>query len=155
VPIPVVINGETFQYPEPNQLPGWGGQATDAFVALANVVNGVVGPYDILNTVSNIANNVTTPTLIPGLAFSPVVITGATVNYNVYRVTSTNEVVEQGLMLISYLPNSATWDIVTMSSQASNVVFSISPQGQVLYTDDNMPGSNYSGSITFRASALS
>lgn len=154
MPVSVTINGEVFSYPAPRDPPGWGNQATDSFVALTNVVNSVSGPNDILQTVSNIANNQVSPMNIVGLSFNPAVVKGARVDYNVYRVTSTSEVVEQGSMYLSYKPNAATWDLVTIGSQGSNIVFSITSLGQVQYTSNNMSGINYVGSITFRAIAL-
>lgn len=154
MPYAVVINGETFQYPAPGDVPGWGSQASDAFVAVTQVLNTLAGPSDILQTVATINNNQSSSGNIVGLAFNPAVVKGARVDYNVYRVTSTNEVVEQGTMWLSYKPNAATWDMVEQGSQAANIKFSITSQGQVQYTTDNMPGINYNGQIVFRAIAL-
>jgi hypothetical protein len=154
MPIPLIVNNETFEYPINRDPPGWGSEATAWAVAVTNELSGIIGPQDIPNTVAAIANNVVSPTSIPGLAFSTASVKGATVYYNIYRVTSTNEVVEQGIMLLSYLPNAMTWDLVVLSSRSSNVTLSITNTGQVQYVDDNMPGLNYSGSITFRAIGL-
>lgn len=154
MPVPLVVNNVVYQYPANRDVPGYGGEATAWAQAITNQLASVAGPADILNTVASISNNQTSPAIIPGLSFSTSVVLGAKVDYNVYRVTSTNEVVEQGMMLISYKPVAMTWDIVILSSQSSNVVFSISNTGQVQYTSDNMPGINYTGSITFRALGL-
>jgi hypothetical protein len=152
--VQVTINGEVFNYPANRDPAGWGGEATDAFVELANVVASVAGAQDILQTAANIANNQTSVANVVGLSFNPSLVRGARVDYNVYRVTSTNEVVEQASMYLSYKPNAALWDITTVGSQGANIVWSITSLGQVQYTSDNMPGSSYSGQITFRAIAL-
>lgn len=154
MPYPVTINGEVYQYPAPSDVPGWGPEASDAFLALATVVNSISGPQDITQTVANIANNQIAPANVVGLAFNPSIVRGARIDYNVYRVTSTSEVVEQGSMYISYKPNAALFDITTIGSQGANVVWSITSLGQVQFTSDNMSGTGYSGQITFRAIAL-
>lgn len=154
MPIPLVIANETYQYPINRDPAGWGTEASDWAQAVTDNLNSLSGPADILNTVANISNNITSPTLIPGLSFDSTVVKGAKVDYNVYRVTSTNEVVEQGIMLLSYKPNAMLWDLTLVSGQNSNVVFSITTSGQMQYTSDNMPGLNYSGEITFRGLGL-
>jgi hypothetical protein len=157
--IPLVVNGDVFQYPQNRDPAGWGPNATGWAQAVTTVLGSLNGPADILNTVATVANNQTTSLpniagIIPGLSFDPTIVKGARVDYNVYRNTSTNELVEQGIMLISYKPIAATWDLVIQSSQTANITFSISSTGQLYYTTDNMPGTNYSGTITFRAIAL-
>lgn len=153
MPTPVVISGQTYQYPAPRDVAGWGGAASDAFIALSTVVNSLSGPYDILNTPSNISNNQSSAANVVGLAFDTAHVKGARVDYNIYRVTSTSEVVEQGTIYLAYKPNAAQWDMVFIGAQAANVVLSITPAGQVQYTSNNMSGINYSGTITFRAVA--
>ena len=154
MPIPLIIQGATFQYPTARDPAGWGQQATAWSVAVTNQLAGLVGPADITTTVANIANNQTVPAAVAGLFFNSNTVVGATIFYNVYRVTSTNEVIEQGIMFLTYKPIAMTWDIAIVGVQNSNVIFSVAPNGQVMYTDDNMPGSNYNGSMTFRAFGL-
>jgi hypothetical protein len=157
MPTPLVVNQETYEYPVNRDPAGWGGEATGWAQAVTTVLGSLAGPNDILNTVANIANGQATPAVVPGLSFDTALVRGATVNYNVYRVTSApsaQEVVEQGIMLLSYLPNANTWDMVILSSRQSGVTFSISNAGQVMYTSSTLTGVNYNGSITFRAVGL-
>lgn len=155
--VPLIVNNETYQYPQNREVPGWGGEATEWAQAVTAVLGSLAAPNDILQTVANIAQTQTLPQpagIVAGLSFDPSVVRGARVDYNIYRVTSTNEEVEQGIMLISYKPVAMTWDLVIMSSQSSSVIFSISATGQLYYTSPAMPGINYNGSITFRAIAM-
>lgn len=153
-PIPLTIANETYEYPQNRDVSGWGAEATAWAVAVTANLGSLSGPADILNTVANIANNVTTPTIVPGLSFDTATVRGARVDYNIYRVTSTAEVVEQGMIFLSYKPNASTWDMFIIGSQNANTPLSITNTGQVEYTSDNMSGINYSGSITFRAIGL-
>lgn len=160
--IPLVVNNELFQYPTNRQIPGWGLEASAWAQAVTTVLGSLNGPQDILQTVSNISNNQVlsppaTAGLVAGLSFDPTQVRGAKVDYNVYRVTNgsgAQEFVEQGIMLISYKPVAATWDLVIMSSQSSGVTFTISATGQIYYTSTAMTGLNYNGSIVFRAIGL-
>jgi hypothetical protein len=160
--VPLVVNSELFQYPSNRQVPGWGGDATAWAQAVTTVLGSLAGPNDILQTEANIANGQSlampaTAGLVAGLSFDPTVVRGAKVDYNVYRLTTgsgAEELVEQGIMLISYKPVAMTWDLVIMSSQSSGVTFTISSTGQVYYTSTTMTGVNPTGSIVFRAIGL-
>jgi len=155
MPIPLVVNNSTFEYPVDNDSPGWGEEATGWAVAVTDVLGTLVGTGDILETVANIANNQTVPADVVGLSFDPTTVRGSITQYSVYRVTSTNEVVEVGQMYLSYKSVAQTWDLAIVNGQNANIVFTITPAGQIQYTTDNMPGTGYSGQMKFVAKALS
>ena len=159
MPVPLIVNNTTYEYPQNRDVPGWGSEATEWAQAVTLVLGSIAGPQDILNTVANISNNQVlappaTSGLVSGLSFDPTIVRGARVDYNVYRVTSAQELVEQGIMLITYKPVANTWDLVITSSQSAGITFTISSSGQIYYTTTNMSGINYNGSITFRAIAM-
>jgi hypothetical protein len=155
--IPLVVNGNTYLYPEDAQSPDWGEQATAWSVAVTGVLDEVQGTGDILQTVASIANNITSPANVIGLSFSPLQVRGAVVEYSVYRVTTGGgamEAVETGVMYPGYLSVANTWDMPVIGGQGAGIAFSITPAGQVTYTTTNFTGSGYSGTIHFRAKSL-
>lgn len=157
MPVPLVVNGNTYQYPADNDNADWGEQATAWAQAVTGVLQEVVGSGDITQTVSSIANNVSSPAAVTGLAFNPTLVQGAIVQYAVYRVTGgagAMEAVETGIMYPGYLPVAGTWDLPIAGGQGAGVTFTINTNGQVLYTSTNFTGSGYVGTITFRAQAL-
>jgi hypothetical protein len=155
MPTPLLVNNSVYQYPVDNDSPGWGEEATGWAVAVTDVLGTLVGTGDILETVANITNNQTSPADVVGLSFDPTTIRGSITQYSVYRVTSSSELVEVGQMYVSYKSVAATWDLVIVGGQGANIVFSITPGGQVQYTTDNMGGTGYSGQMKFVAKALS
>lgn len=152
--ISLVINGETFLYPENNESPSWGEEAAAWAVAVTDALSAVSGTGDILPTPAAIANNQASAANVTGLAFSSATTRGAIVEYSVYRVTSTNEVVETGQMYITYKSTAAEFGVTIVGSDTSGVTFTITNTGQVQYTSTNLAGSSYTGTIKFRARAI-
>jgi hypothetical protein len=159
MPTPLTVSGSTYQYPDNNDNAPWGEDATAWAVAVTGVLDQVVGTGDIPQTVATIANNMSSPTNIIGLAFSPITTRGAIIYYSLYRFSTgsgATEAVETGQMFVSYMTNSNTWDLaISAGNQGqAGVIFSISPNGQVQYTSTNFAGTTPTGIITFKAAAL-
>lgn len=152
--ISLTVNGETFLYPENNESPSWGEEASAWAVAVTAVLGTVSGPGDIVLTSAPIANNVSSPASVSNLAFSSATVRGAIVEYDVYRTSTLQELVECGTMYITYKSTAAEFGITTVGSDSSGVSFTINNSGQVLYTSSNMTGTSYSGTMKFRARAI-
>lgn len=154
---PLVVAGNTYLYPENDDNSPWGEDATAWAVAVTGVLGEVQGTGDIQQSVATIANNISSPTNVIGLSFSPVTVRGAIVEYTVYRNTTSagaTEAVEVGTMYPGYKNVANNWDMPIVGGGGSGVIFSITSSGQIQYTSTNFTGSSYSGIIHFRARAL-
>ncbi len=154
---PLLVNGNTYNYPLNNDNAPWGEDSTAWSVAVTEVLNSVVGTGDIVPTVALIVNNQVSPANITGLIFSPTIIRGAIVEYVVYRNSTgsgATEAVEVGTMYVSYKSVATQWDVAVIGGQGASVTFSITNAGQIQYTSSNFTGSTYSGTIKFRARAF-
>lgn len=156
--IPIVINNKTFNYPTNNEDPGWGQDASDAFVEVASVLNTILAPGDILETTFNINDNTSISTQVQGLAFDPSLSRSASIVYSIYR-TSTNTPsgnAETGEISIIY-DNSATvgnkWKMAQIKNGEAGVALSISDLGQFSYTSSqiNLGAGGYVGIMKFSA----
>ena len=154
MPIPLIVNNTTFQYPADRDSPGWGEEATGWASEVTTVLNTLIGTGDILETVANIANNQTISADVIGLSFDPTTVRGAIAQYSIYRVSSTTELVEVGQIFLSYKSVAATWDMTIIGSSGANTPLTITSLGQIQYTTNNMSGTGYSGLIKFVAKAL-
>lgn len=155
--IQLIVNGETFNYPQNRDNPGWGPDATDWATAVTNVLQSLAGTGDILQTPANINNNQVVAASIPGLSFDPTQVRAAIVEYSVYRVTTgvgATELVESGSMYPAFKNVAGVWDMPIVGGQGAGIQFTILPSGQIMYTSSNISGSNYSGLIKFRARAF-
>lgn len=154
---PLVVNGQTYNYPENRDSPSWGEEATAWASAVTGVLVGVISSGDIAPTTATIANNQVVAANVTGLSFDTSTVRGAFVEYSVYRVTTSvgaTEVVETGTIYLAYKSTANVWDIATVGTAGAGVTFSITAAGQVKYTSTNMTGSTYSGTIKFRARAI-
>lgn len=152
--IPLVVSNATYNFPANRDSPGWGEDVTAWAQAVTTAISTVTGNGDIAQTSAIINNNQVAATNVVGLAFDTSVVRGAVIDYSVYRVTTTVEVVETGTMYLSYKSTAAVWEMAVIGSSGSNVTFSVTNLGQIQYTSDSMAGASYSGIIRFRARAL-
>lgn len=151
--VTVVINNNSYQYPTAGDDPGWGGQASDAFVEVTEVLNSLIGPNDILQTNFNIANNQTSVADVTGLIFNGAQVRKATINYSVSRLSATNPSgkTEGGTIVLVYDGAAGTpWSIGQgLIVGNSGVNFSVTNSGQIQYTSTDIGSSGYSGVMSF------
>lgn len=160
-PVPLVINGTTYQYPVPGEDAQWGAEATDWAKAVTNVLTTLISPGDILTTVFTINNNISIATNINGLIFDSGTVRAANISYVIYRISNTNisQQTETGtiyLTLDDSAPIGEKWTLAQSSSGTNaGVVFYIDDAtGQVQYTSNDIGSLGYVGSITFSAKVL-
>lgn len=154
----VIINNKSFNYPDDGSDPSWGQDATDAFVEVADVLNTILSPGDILETTFNINDNTSISATIQGLAFDPSLNRSANIAYSIYR-TSTDTPsgnAETGEISIIYDNNASMgnkWQISQTKNGEAGVVLSISDLGQFSYTSNqiNLGAGGYVGIMKFSA----
>jgi hypothetical protein len=94
-----------------------------------------------------IANN-TGPATVTGLIFNSTNIASARVLYHLERRTDTQDVTEHGELHIAFDNENTAWSVVNVShGDDAEVVFSITPSGQVEYTSNDLTGATYSGKL--------
>lgn len=156
MPIPLTINGVTYNYPVNGENPEWGNDATDWAQAVTEVINLFVGPGDILDTPGVIDNNISTPTNVNFLLFDTGTVRAANVDYSVFRTSDANPsgYAESGTIFIVFDDSLNQWQLSQRTVGNSGVVFNITNAGQFQYTSTDIGSANYNGVIRFRAKAL-
>lgn len=155
----LVVNNNTFSYPDSGDDPGWGGEATAWAVEVTRVINNLSGPDDILQSTATINNNVTVAASVTGLLFDPTSVRSAIVEYSIYRRTDTavSGLSEHGELVLLYDNDAPTdkWKITRQTNSDAGIEFDINQAtGQITYTSTDVAGANYSGIMKFRARTL-
>ena len=109
MPLPLVVNGTTFLYPNSGEDPGvYGEEATAWAEEVTTVLGSVVGPGDILQTNFNLDNNQTASFAdITGFIFDSNVIKGVTCSYRIERTNATSYLVEKGTLEAVFNPETS------------------------------------------------
>ena len=160
MPTPIVIAGTTYQYPVPGESPNWGEEATAAIVAIAEALNTLLAPGDILTTEFALDNNISVPTNINGLLFDSGTTRAANVSYSIYRTSDTTPAgnVETGTILLTFDDSAASgqkWQMTQVKNGGAGVDLSIGDNGQLQYISTDIGAVGYSGVIKFSAKTLS
>lgn len=161
MPQTLIVNNISFEYPIPGDEPGWGQAASDWAAEVTDVLNDLLGPNDIIQTSFTIQNNIASPTDVAGLSFNTGQVRAANIQYSVYRITDSNTsgFAESGMISIVYDNSASPGNKWSMASGPTNglsgVTFSITDAGQFQYTSTNLTGTNYVGTMRFRAQTLS
>lgn len=105
-----------------------------------------------------IENNKASATNIDGLIFDSSKVSQVFIDYVIQRITTTNELVESGILRAVYLPTSLTWSLVTVGTtgpSVSGVAFTIDATGRIKYTSTNVAGTPVTSTLSIRARTLS
>ena len=158
--ISITINNKTFNIPVAGEDPGWGEDTTAWIREISTVVNSLFGTGDLVESSANIANNQASAQPITGLAFDPGTVRAAVVEYSVYRISDSENSgnTESGTIILGYDNNAAPgsqWIIARDYAGESGIDIDITDAGQLTYTSDDIGAANYTGTIKFRARALS
>lgn len=79
----------------------------------------------------NLLNNISNPKKIGGLVFDKDAVRSVILEYLIQRITSTTELIESGILILSYKPTSKEWRITSVSSNTpddSGLDFNIIPE---------------------------
>lgn len=158
--ISLTINNKTFNIPVAGEDPGWGEDTTGWIREVNKVVNSLFGPGDILETTFNVANNVSSSADIVGLAFNPSTIRAAHIEYSIYRISDseTSGNAETGEIKLIYDDNASSgnkWSFSQEYTGDAGVTFDITDTGQLTYTSTDIGATGYTGTMKFKATALS
>jgi hypothetical protein len=147
----VIINNTPYEIPENGQDPGWGSGATDYLVEIANVLNSLQGPGDILETVVNIPDGAASDEVL-GLVFDSNFVKSAIIEYNITNGGNVNDRVETGTITLLRDDNDGEWQMIQETSGEALVSFSINnTTGQVSYTSIDI---GFPKTLKFKARTL-
>ena len=156
------INGKVFQYPDPGQEPGYGGEATGWSKEVTSALDNFSGLGVIQETQAIIENSVleVNKKSVAGLIFNNTLTQSAKIQYRISRETAlTGKTVETGEFDVLYTPNDPLnkWKITRTinSGDLALVYFDIDNAGQVKYwatarLTDVINDSGYVGIIRFK-----
>ena len=147
----LIIGTEEFEFPEEGDNPSWGEQVSDWAEAVSDALQNVQAPNDVLRTSANIANNVTTPTNIPGFSFDTSEVVSINADYIIRRTTNSPTQILQESGYIEGNFDGTNWTISRRFNGDAAVELDITPAGQIQYTSSDLAGAGYSGFIIFRA----
>lgn len=129
--------------------------ASGWFNTLRTWILELVGGGSIGETSFTIANAQASVANVTGLSFTAASYRSAEVEYEISRKTDTasSEVRSIGTLRLAYRAQSSAWEILgeNSSGDETGVTFSITAAGQVQYSSTNISGSNYAGTLKFRA----
>jgi hypothetical protein len=154
----LIVNNKTFNYPDPGEDVGWGGDASDWASEITEVINTILSPGDILLTTFDINDDTAVPTNIQGLAFDSSLARSAKIVYSVYR-TSTDtpsgnaETGEIDIIYDNEAPVTTKWKMTQNKNGDAGIVFSINDLGQFTYTTTqiDLGAGGYVGILKFSA----
>lgn len=157
----LIVNGTSYEYPDPGEDPNWGQGASDWADAVTTALNSLLGTGDILETTFSIDNNISVLTNVNGLQFDPGTIRAVNIDYSIYRTSDTTPSgnVETGTIYLIYDDSASVgskWNLSQrVDGPGAGVSFFITDAGQVQYTSTDIGSTGYSGEIHFRAKTLS
>lgn len=148
------VNNTIFEYPQQGTGKGHGEDATgwaeEVTAALANFL----GPNDILLTTANLANDVSTPAVIPGLTFNTGQVQHTNVEFLIVRISGSpsTTLVESGKVYGNF--NGSDFRISVESvGDNTDIEIDVNASGQFTYTSSNLTD-HTSSIISFKASTI-
>lgn len=158
--VQITIAGTTYNYPTSGEDPNWAEDATAAIVAMAEAINTLLAPGDILQTSFAIDNNIAVATNINGLLFDSGTVRAANVSYAVYRTSTTNPSghAETGTIHLIFDDSAAVgekWKLTQNTDGDAGISFVMGDNGQMTYMTTDIGSVGYDGTIRFSAKTLS
>lgn len=147
----LTVGTETFEFPEESENGKYGEEVTDWASAVSSALTTVQQRNDIPGSTATILNNISSFTAIPGFSFDTSEVISINCEFIVTRSTTVPAVtlVSSGFIQGNY--DGSTWNVTVEYVGNSGVDFDINPSGQAVYKSTNLTGSNYTGSILFKA----
>ncbi len=158
--VQITIAGTTFNYPTSGEDPNWAEDATACIVAIAEALNTLLAPGDILQTTFSIDNNIVVSTNINGLLFDSGTVRAANVSYAVYRTSTANPAgnAETGTIHLIFDDSAASgqkWKLTQTVDGDAGISFAMGDDGQMVYMSTDIGSLGYVGTIRFSAKTLS
>jgi len=152
----ITIQNKVIRFPESAESPNWAPALVEFAEAVEAALGSIAGPFDIAPQVFNIDLYNGTGTDITELLFPPSNVSKVDILYSVVRTTTTSAAVEGGHIELLYDQTKPVnnWDMEISKQGDALISFSISNSGQLSFITDVITGSNHSGFISFRASAI-
>ena len=153
----ITIQNRVIKFPESAEAPNWAPAIVEFAEAVEAALATVTGQFDVAPQVFNIDFYNGTGTTIPALNFPFTSVSRVSILYSVVRTTDTNTAVEGGTIDLLYDQTKTVgnnWDLVVTRQGDGLIDFSIDNAGQMSFTTQLIAGSNYTGFISFRASAI-
>lgn len=148
------VSNDIFEYPVQGTGAGHGEDATGWAEAVTAALANFLGPNDILLTSANLANNASTPQIIPGLSFNTGQVQHINVEFLIVRIfnSGSNRSVESGKVYGNY--NGSDFRIsVEAVGDNTGVDLDATAGGQLTYTSSDLTD-HQSSVIFFKASTI-
>lgn len=149
----VQIGNDVYIIPDAGENPGWGEDLTAFLEAVAQSLENVQGPNDILQSSATLSNNQSTPTDINGLAFNVADVNFIEVEFFIFRTfdSGSTVAVESGKVMGHY--NGADFEISTESTGDAGIDITVTATGQFQYTSSDL-ANHVSSTIKFKARTI-
>lgn len=135
----LTVGSNNFDFPTEGENPPWGSDVTDWASEVSRVLGTLASTTDILNSQFQLNAGVSSPTALNGLYFNPNQVRSVTIEYTIYRASST-EKTETGIITISN--TGSGFSLVRESNADVGIDFSIDNTGQIKYASNRQTGAS-------------
>lgn len=155
MPVPLEIDGITYQYPSLGDE-NWGIDATDWAIAVTQSINNLQVPGDLGPTTNvTILNNQSSAANVTNCIIDSSINRAAFIEYFVYRSKGATELIETGNIRAVYVTGSNSWVIDRTYDNGADMNFDMNSSGQLTYTSSNMVSvGSYIANMRYRVRVL-
>lgn len=146
----VNLKNTIYLIPSNLEEPNWGEGLTSYLKALADAVNSVSGPSDLIESIFTIDNNISSPTDITGFFFDSTTVRSFAVRGNITRQHGAATFKYEEFVLAGLYQDASGWVLQQDGMQDAGVEFTITPAGQIQYISTNLAGTPYAGTLKYR-----
>lgn len=146
----VNLKNTIYLIPANLEEPNWGESLTSYLKAIAEAINSISGPSDLIESSFTIDNNISSPTDVTGFFFDSTTVRSFAVRGNITRQHGASTFEYEEFTLVGLFEDAAGWKLQREGLDDAGVDFTITSAGQVQYTSTNLAGSPYSGILKYR-----
>jgi len=146
------LNYKTLVAPFTDKLVSATGEISTSWQSFFDYVTKLLIPMGVEKSFP-LANFVTVAADIEGLSLDSRFVSYAVVEYLIQRVTDSYESVGSGVAYLHYKPMSEVWEFV-VAPVTAGVTFSVTAEGQIQYTSDDIAGVYSISRIVWRVRTL-
>lgn len=154
----ITIQGNVIEFPSSGESPNWAPALIEFAQAVEAALSGLAGAFDVPPQILSIdAQNPGTSIDIPALSFPVTDVRGVSVDYSVYRTTSSDTAYEFGTLKLIYNGNGSVgekWEFSRDAVGDGKISFYVTDAGQVQFTTQTMAGTSHSGQLAYKAQAI-